>query len=113
MMWKLLGADHPMEAHRLDSQAMFWTGRSADAREGVTAFLEKRPAQFTLRPSCGSAAVLSVVALSHVAGAARLIPESVTLAWAAARRGHRRVELREWGSPGSASRWSRWPSCRI
>ena len=51
MMWKLLGADHPMDAHRLDSQAMFWTGRSADAREGVTAFLEKRPARFPLRPS--------------------------------------------------------------
>jgi enoyl-CoA hydratase/carnithine racemase len=51
MMWKLLGADHPAEAHRLDSLAMFWTGRSADAREGVSAFLEKRPARFTLRPS--------------------------------------------------------------
>jgi enoyl-CoA hydratase/carnithine racemase len=51
MMWKLLGADHPMAAHRLDSQAMFWTGRSADAYEGVSAFLEKRPATFTLRPS--------------------------------------------------------------
>src|SRR5262245_28215653 len=51
MMWKLLGADHPMDAHRLDSQAMFWTGRSADAREGIAAFLEKRPARFPLRPS--------------------------------------------------------------
>jgi enoyl-CoA hydratase/carnithine racemase len=51
MMWKLLGADHPMDAHLLDSQAMFWTGRSADAREGIAAFLEKRPARFPLRPS--------------------------------------------------------------
>lgn len=51
LMWKLLGADHPAEAHRLDSQAMFWTGQSADAHEGVRAFLEKRTARFTLRPS--------------------------------------------------------------
>jgi enoyl-CoA hydratase/carnithine racemase len=51
MMWKLLGADHPMDAHRLDSQGMFWTGRSADAYEGVSSFVEKRPARFTLKPS--------------------------------------------------------------
>jgi enoyl-CoA hydratase/carnithine racemase len=51
MLWKMLGADHPMAAHRVDSKAMAWTGRSPDAYEGVTAFLEKRPARFPLRPS--------------------------------------------------------------
>ena len=51
MMWKLLGADHPMEGHRLDSRGMDWTGRSADAREGIASFLEKRPPSFPLAPS--------------------------------------------------------------
>lgn len=49
MMWRMLGAAHPMDAHRADSRAIFERGRAADAREGVTAFLEKRPAQFVDR----------------------------------------------------------------
>ena len=47
LMWRMLGASHPMDAHRADSTAMSRRGRSADAIEGVTAFLEKRPAVFT------------------------------------------------------------------
>jgi enoyl-CoA hydratase/carnithine racemase len=46
MMWKMLGADHPMEAHKVDSRGIYSRGASADVREGVTSFLEKRPAKF-------------------------------------------------------------------
>ena len=51
LLWRMLGADHPMEAHKVDSKCIFWAGQQADAREGVSSFLEKRPARFTLRPS--------------------------------------------------------------
>jgi enoyl-CoA hydratase/carnithine racemase len=47
MMWRLLGAAHPMDAHRADSRAILERGRSDDTREGVTSFLEKRSPQFT------------------------------------------------------------------
>ena len=47
MMWRMLGAGHPMEAHRIDSKAMFHRGRSADVREGIASFLEKRAARFS------------------------------------------------------------------
>jgi len=46
MLWRMLGADHPMEAHKIDSRAIFARGKQADAKEGVTSFLEKRPAAF-------------------------------------------------------------------
>ncbi|MFM7535236.1 MAG: crotonase/enoyl-CoA hydratase family protein [Acidimicrobiales bacterium] len=42
MLWRMLTADHPMEAHRADSRGIMYRGRSADSREGVTSFLEKR-----------------------------------------------------------------------
>ena len=51
MLWRMLTKDHPMEAHRVDSLAVSLTGRAADAREGVESFLEKRPAEWKLRPS--------------------------------------------------------------
>ncbi len=51
MLWKMLGADHPMEAHRVDSQGIHFMGSSPDAREGVQSFLEKRAPRFEMRVS--------------------------------------------------------------
>ena len=53
LMWRMLGADHPMVAHRADSRGMLARGQSADAAEGITAFLEKRAAHFPDRVSDG------------------------------------------------------------
>ncbi len=46
MMWRMLGADDPMEAHKVDSRGIYARGRSDDVKEGVVSFLEKRPANF-------------------------------------------------------------------
>lgn len=51
MLWRMLGADHPMAAHRADSRGIALRGPSADAREGVESFLEKRPAEYQNRVS--------------------------------------------------------------
>jgi enoyl-CoA hydratase/carnithine racemase len=59
LLWNMLGAAHPREAHEADSRAMFSRGQSADAAEGVTSFLEKRPADFSDRVSAGLPDVLS------------------------------------------------------
>ena len=53
MLWRMLGADHPMHAHRADSRGIYYRGQSADAREGVTSFLEKRPARYPDKVSDG------------------------------------------------------------
>jgi enoyl-CoA hydratase/carnithine racemase len=42
MLWRMLGADHPMEAHKIDSRGIYSRGQSADVKEGVMSFLEKR-----------------------------------------------------------------------
>ena len=51
MMWKGLGMDHPMEAHKVDSRGIYSRGASADVKEGVVSFLEKRPAKFPQKVS--------------------------------------------------------------
>lgn len=51
LLWRMLGADHPMEAHKIDSKCIYWVAQSDDAKEGVASFFDKRPPRFTLRPS--------------------------------------------------------------
>src|SRR5277367_6350301 len=46
MLWRLSSLDHPMEAHKIDSRGIYSRGASDDVKEGVMAFLEKRPAKF-------------------------------------------------------------------
>ena len=53
MLWRMLGADHPMEAHRVDSRGIQTRGASADAKEGVESFLEKRAPDYPVKVSDG------------------------------------------------------------
>ena len=51
MLWRMLGAQHPMDAHRVDSRGIQICGRTDDVREGITSFFEKRPADFKMTVS--------------------------------------------------------------
>lgn len=53
MLWRMMGASHPMEAHRVDSRGIMERGRSNDSKEGVVSFLEKRPAVYPDKVSDG------------------------------------------------------------
>jgi enoyl-CoA hydratase/carnithine racemase len=51
MLWRMAGADHPMEAHKVDSRGILAMGASPDVAEGVSAFLEKRAPRFPMQAS--------------------------------------------------------------
>ncbi|MBU2551145.1 MAG: crotonase/enoyl-CoA hydratase family protein [Proteobacteria bacterium] len=51
LMWRMLGADHPMEAHKLESKCIYWLGLQHDSKDAVEAFFEKRPPDFQLKAS--------------------------------------------------------------
>jgi enoyl-CoA hydratase/carnithine racemase len=51
MLWRGLAADHPMRAHQADSRGILYMGQSPDVREGVAAFLDKRPPNFPMKVS--------------------------------------------------------------
>lgn len=51
LLWRMLGEDHPMKAHRIDSKCMYYMGKSPDSTEGVMSFLERRPPMFKMKPS--------------------------------------------------------------
>ncbi len=49
MLWRLGAGGHPMDAHRVDSRAIYTLGKGKDVAEGVASFLEKRDPDFPAR----------------------------------------------------------------
>ena len=59
MLWRMLGADHPMAAHKVDSRGILERGRSEDVKEGINSFFEKRAPQFPDKVSDGLGTIFS------------------------------------------------------
>ncbi|MCP4756954.1 MAG: enoyl-CoA hydratase [Proteobacteria bacterium] len=50
LLWQMMSVDHPMEAHKIESECLNYMFLSDDVAEGVTSFLEKRPPEFKMGP---------------------------------------------------------------
>jgi enoyl-CoA hydratase/carnithine racemase len=46
LMWRMMGAAHPMDAHKLDSRGIQMRGQSTDVKEGIESFMQKRDPHF-------------------------------------------------------------------
>lgn len=51
LLWRMIGSEHPVESHLIESKFLHWASRNADNEEGVQSFLEKRPAKFPMKAS--------------------------------------------------------------
>jgi len=51
LIWKMMGSDHPMEAHRIESKLLYWITDQPDVNEGIQSFLEKRSPKFPMKVS--------------------------------------------------------------
>lgn len=51
IFWKMLGEDHPMKSHIIETKGNMWASKQIDAKEGIMSFLEKREPNFTMKPS--------------------------------------------------------------
>ena len=51
MIWRMMAADHPIEAHKVDSRGISVLGKMPDTAEGISSFLEKRPPNFPMKVS--------------------------------------------------------------
>ena len=74
MLWKMLGADHPMEAHKIDSRGVYHRGRSADALKASSPFF-KSARLFSWQGLKGSTRVLPLVGRTHLRVVETVTPE--------------------------------------